>query len=64
MNEADDKKTHVSIAALAISYSANNFAEPYKFDPERWTDERVASDRRLKASQPFGQGHRSCIGKK
>ncbi|KAL2062542.1 hypothetical protein VTL71DRAFT_6808 [Oculimacula yallundae] len=55
--------THVSIAALAISFSAKNFSDPYKFNPERWTDERTASDGKLKASQPFGQGHRSCIGK-
>ncbi|KAH7311808.1 cytochrome P450 [Rhexocercosporidium sp. MPI-PUGE-AT-0058] len=55
--------THVSIGALAISFSAKNFPDPYKFDPERWTDERAARDGKLKASQPFGQGHRSCIGK-
>lgn len=55
--------THVSIGALAASFSASNFDNPYIFDPDRWTENKVASDRRMRASQPFGQGHRSCIGK-
>ncbi|KUJ19989.1 cytochrome P450 [Mollisia scopiformis] len=55
--------THVSIGAYAISRDERNFPDPDIFDPERWLPEHIATDARMKASQPFGQGHRSCIGK-
>jgi cytochrome P450 len=48
---------------LAASYAENNFPNPYVFDPERWLGGNVSTDTRLRASQPFGQGHRSCLGK-
>ena len=53
--------TRVSIAALAACHSASNFDDPKRFWPERW--ENAETDRRMTASCPFGQGHRSCLGK-
>lgn len=51
----------VSVSALAASHSVSNFDNPQEFMPERW--EKAELDSRMKASCPFGQGHRSCLGK-
>ncbi|EON68032.1 hypothetical protein W97_07180 [Coniosporium apollinis CBS 100218] len=55
--------TRVGIAALAASYSKSNFDNPDVFDPSRWLGDDEFKDKRMRASQPFGQGHRSCLGK-
>ncbi|KAL9620663.1 MAG: hypothetical protein Q9160_004799 [Pyrenula sp. 1 TL-2023] len=53
----------VSVSAFAAAYSEANFEDPDEFIPERWLPENVATHPNMKASQPFGQGHRSCLGK-
>ncbi|KAJ9615040.1 hypothetical protein H2200_001114 [Cladophialophora chaetospira] len=57
------EQTHVGIPTLAASHSTRNFNQPGRFIPERWMDGQGWTDPGMKASQPFGQGHRSCIGK-
>lgn len=49
-------------------HSAENFAHPLEFAPERWLDGpardgRFARDKQH-ALQPFSVGPRNCIGKK
>lgn len=56
-------QTRVSISAYAASFSSANFENPNAFDPDRWRPDNVAKHPEMKASQPFGQGHRSCLGK-
>jgi cytochrome P450 len=58
--------TIVSVYALAAYDNINNFAQPYRFTPERWltTDERPewAENDHLEVCQPFSVGSRNCIG--
>ncbi|KAB2572470.1 cytochrome P450 [Lasiodiplodia theobromae] len=53
--------TVVSTHPLAATLSETNFADPWKFDPQRW----LSPDNRdcLEASQPFSLGTRVCIGR-
>ncbi|EMD59105.1 hypothetical protein COCSADRAFT_176329 [Bipolaris sorokiniana ND90Pr] len=53
--------TVVSTSTFAASMSTANFSQPWKFKPERWTDENCTDD--LDASQPFSYGTRSCMGR-
>ncbi|RDL40050.1 Uncharacterized protein BP5553_00029 [Venustampulla echinocandica] len=56
----------VSVYALAAYDSVSNFAQPYRFTPERWltTDERPdwTKNDHLEVCQPFSVGPRNCIG--
>lgn len=57
----------VAVAPWAASHSTLNFADPERFDPERWLQQpggkgKYAADK-LHASQPFSLGQRGCIGK-
>ncbi|ATY60298.1 benzoate 4-monooxygenase cytochrome P450 [Cordyceps militaris] len=51
----------VSTNPLAASLSASNFADPWKFNPDRWLEPNSTDD--LEASQPFSYGTRVCIGR-
>jgi cytochrome P450 len=54
----------VGVNQLAAMTSAQNFARPLQFAPERWLgDEQYQHDIR-KAYQPFSYGPRNCLGKK
>lgn len=56
--------TVVSASHLFMYTSADNFADPLLFIPERWLgDERFADDKRA-AVNPFSMGSRDCLGKK
>lgn len=57
--------TTVSTAPWAISRSSAHFHKPDEFLPERWLPEKAAefANDKLNASQPFGVGPKSCLGK-
>ncbi|OCK76499.1 benzoate 4-monooxygenase cytochrome P450 [Lepidopterella palustris CBS 459.81] len=53
----------VSVSHYSTYYSAENFALPNSFIPERWLgDPRFEADNKL-AFQPFSYGPRNCLGK-
>lgn len=58
--------TIISVYALAAYDSAKNFAQPYRFTPERWLtmDKRPewTKNDHLEVCQPFSVGPRNCIG--
>ncbi|OAG05261.1 cytochrome P450 [Paraphaeosphaeria sporulosa] len=61
------ENTSVCVASWAAAHSANNFADPDSFIPERFLDTpeskaRYGSDIK-KAAQPFSLGPRGCIGR-
>lgn len=55
-------QTIVSTNPLAASMSAENFHDPWVFDPKRWMD--AANTDILDASQPFSLGSRICLGQR
>ncbi|KAI9743666.1 MAG: hypothetical protein M1818_002982 [Claussenomyces sp. TS43310] len=57
------EKTIVGVCSWAANHSAQNFADPDTYTPERWLgDPRFERDHK-KASQAFSYGPRNCIGK-
>lgn len=55
----------MSVPQWTLSNSAENFASPTSFIPERWLSSapvEFASDKAI-SSQPLSVGPRSCIGK-
>jgi cytochrome P450 len=58
-------KTSVCVSSWGASHSANNFADPDSFIPERFLPSapaKFANDVK-KAAQPFSTGPRGCIGR-
>lgn len=55
-------QTIVSTNPLAASMSAENFHDPWVFDPRRWMDKE--NNDVLDASQPFSLGSRICMGQR
>jgi len=55
-------QTTVYTSPFGASMSTTNFANPWKFDPERWLAEDPTDT--LEASQPFLIGPRACLGRK
>ncbi|MCJ1258246.1 Cytochrome P450 monooxygenase orf11 [Lignoscripta atroalba] len=53
--------TIVSTNPLAASVSAENFDDPWEFNPQRWLGQNDTDT--LEASQPFSMGVRSCLGR-
>jgi cytochrome P450 len=53
--------TELILSPLAMHRDPALFAEPLRFDPDRWTPERAATIPRH-AFIPFGSGNRQCIG--
>ncbi|MGN9760872.1 cytochrome P450 [Streptomyces sp. SD31] len=51
----------VLFSPYALHRDPDVFAEPGRFDPDRWLDERVGR-RQREAFIPFGAGARRCIG--
>ncbi|KAI1812285.1 putative cytochrome P450 [Poronia punctata] len=55
------KGTELYTSTWSVSHSAEYFADPDTFVPERWTE---ADNKDIKeASQPFSLGYRACIGR-
>lgn len=48
--------------AWSLTHSEKYFADPYKFNPERWLDPDSVDVK--EASQPFSMGPRGCLGQK
>jgi cytochrome P450 len=51
----------IVMSQYVTHHDARWFPEPFRFDPERWTDEAKASRPRY-SYFPFGGGPRMCIG--
>ncbi|HVK21143.1 MAG TPA: cytochrome P450 [Actinokineospora sp.] len=51
----------VIISPHALHHDPHSYADPRRFDPDRWTPERAASVPKG-AYIPFGSGTRQCIG--
>ncbi|ROT38995.1 isotrichodermin C-15 hydroxylase [Sodiomyces alkalinus F11] len=59
--------TLVEVAQWAANHDAQNWADPWVFNPDRFMDgeaEAMAKGNRFDALQPFNVGPRNCIGKK
>jgi cytochrome P450 len=52
----------VGCPIFALTHNPDYFADPYAFLPERWMPGSELGDN-LSASQPFGVGPTSCLGK-
>ncbi|KAK3946266.1 cytochrome P450 [Diplogelasinospora grovesii] len=55
--------TIVSTHPMAASLGSGNFADPWRFNPERWLSSDKADNNHLEASQPFLTGSRVCLGR-
>jgi cytochrome P450 len=53
--------TEVTVSPHALHFDPRSFREPHRFDPDRWTPERLADIPRH-AFIPFGAGSRQCLG--
>lgn len=56
-----EKGTPVYISNLGLHYDSEYYPEPYKYDPERF-DEEKKKNRRSCVYLPFGDGPHMCIG--
>lgn len=54
--------TRVSVHHYSTYHSPANFQDPEVFAPERWLGDSRFADDNLDAHQPFGWGHRNCLG--
>jgi cytochrome P450 len=53
--------TEVTVSPHALHYDPRSFANPSRFDPDRWAPDRV-KDVPRGAYVPFGAGNRKCVG--
>jgi cytochrome P450 len=53
--------TEMMFSLTTVHRDPNVFAEPYRFDPDRWSPERSAMLPRG-VFMPFGAGNRKCVG--
>lgn len=53
--------TEVTVSPHALHFDPRFFAEPDRFDPDRWAPERAGNVPRG-AYIPFGAGNRQCVG--
>eukprot|EP00045_Choanoeca_perplexa_P011974 m.128657 g.128657 ORF g.128657 m.128657 type:complete len:513 (+) comp15835_c0_seq4:74-1612(+) len=59
-----EKGTIVVIPVWAIHHDPDVYPNPEVFDPERFMDDKLRTERRKSSVYlPFGQGKRDCIGK-
>ncbi|KAJ8116625.1 hypothetical protein OPT61_g1991 [Boeremia exigua] len=56
------ENTRVSVHHYSTYHSATNFRDPDEFVPERWLGDVRYADDVQEAHQPFGWGHRNCLG--
>jgi cytochrome P450 len=57
-----EKGASVLIPVRGLHFDPEYFPDPYKFDPERFSDENKQNIRPY-TYLPFGEGPRNCIGK-
>ncbi|RCI12104.1 hypothetical protein L249_0949 [Ophiocordyceps polyrhachis-furcata BCC 54312] len=57
------RQTVVYVAPWAAGRSEENFTLPLEFHPERFLQDPTFAGDSLGAAQPFGIGHRSCLGR-
>ncbi|POS72720.1 isotrichodermin C-15 hydroxylase [Diaporthe helianthi] len=57
------ENTTVSIYPYVAGMSSENFRDPYTYDPLRFLGEAKYAKDKFEASQPFGMGPRSCLGR-
>jgi cytochrome P450 len=55
------KGASVILCQWVTHHNERYYPEPFKFDPERWTPEKVAARPKM-AYFPFGGGARVCMG--
>lgn len=55
------KNSSVIINAYGVHHNEEYYADPYKFDPDRFLPENLANIHTF-AFMPFGLGARNCIG--
>ena len=55
------KGMKIIIPTYAIHHDPDYYPDPYKFDPERFTDDKVDTKNNY-TFMPFGGGPRMCIG--
>jgi cytochrome P450 len=53
--------TEVTVSPHALHYDPRSFANPDRFDPDRWAPDRIRDVPRG-AYVPFGAGNRMCVG--
>ena len=56
------KGTSIEIGTYSLQHDPEYYPDPYKFDPERFTPDKVKS-REPFTFLPFGEGPRNCMGK-
>ena len=56
------KGTTVGMSAWMMNRNPQNFPEPEKFIPERWSDSEKSKGIENKYFAPFGRGSRQCVG--
>lgn len=61
MNFIIPKGMKVIIPSYAIHHDPEYYPEPYRFDPERFTNEKISTKNNY-TFMPFGEGPRMCIG--
>lgn len=57
-----EKGTEVHVPVFAIQRDETYFDNPDEFQPERFSNENLAHEKRHRAYMPFGEGPRNCIG--
>lgn len=57
-----EKGSIVFIPVYGLHYDPDYFPDPYKFDPERFSEENK-NNIKPNTYMPFGEGPRKCIGK-
>ena len=55
-------ETRVSVHHWSTYHSEANFKNPFTFAPERFLGDPVYANDHLLSHQPFGFGHRNCLG--
>lgn len=56
------KGMKIIIPVFAIHHDPEYYPDPYKFDPERFTDDKIPTKNNF-TFFPFGEGPRICLGK-
>lgn len=56
------KGTTVGMSSWMMHRNPENYPDPEKFDPERWTDPKVSQKLDNKYFVPFSRGSRQCVG--